>query len=368
MRVKRKSGLAIGIALALVLAGAFGFYSMSRRGRLTKYTDTFFDTFDTAVTVVAYTKTEAEFDAFFDRIHARFKELHDLFDIYNSYEGVSNARTINQNAGIAPVKVAKELVDLIDFSKEWYRKTGGKTNIAMGAVLRIWHEYREEGIADPETAQLPPMEALQGAAQHIDIDKVIVDKDASTVYLADPRMSLDLGAVAKGYATELVARELQEAGLVSAVISSGGNVRTIGKPLDGVRERWGIGIQDPSKSILTEEENLLDVVFVNDASVVSSGDYQRYYIVDGKPVHHLIDPETLMPAEYFRAVTVVTPDSGVADFMSTTLFLTPLEQGRVLAKEIGVDAVWVLPDGRVEMTEGFERIAKSKGATGAKAD
>jgi len=365
--VNRKSGLAIGIALVLVLAGAIGYYTMSLRDRLTKYTDTFFDTFDTAVTVVAYTKTEAEFDAFFQQIHSRFQELHKLYDIYNSYEGLNNVRTINQDAGIAPVKVPEELIDLIEFCKEWYRKTGGETNIAMGAVLRIWHEYREEGIADPESAKLPPMEALREAANHTDIDKVIVDKDAGTVYLEDPKMSLDLGAVAKGYATELVAREVQEAGLVSAVISSGGNVRTIGKPLDGVRERWGIGIQDPSKSILTEEENLLDVVFINDASVVSSGDYQRYYVVDGKLIHHLIDPQTLMPGEHFRAVTVVTPDSGVADFMSTTLFLMPLEEGKALAKEVGVDAVWVLPDGTVEMTEGFARIAKSRGATGAKA-
>ncbi|MGE5579412.1 MAG: FAD:protein FMN transferase [Bacillota bacterium] len=365
--MNRKSRLTIVITLVLVLAGAIGFYAMSRRGRLTKYTDTFFDTFDTAVTVVAYTKTESEFDAFFDQIHARFQELHKLYDIYNSYEGVSNVRTINLNAGVAPVKVPKELIDLIDFSKEWYRKTNGQTNIAMGAVLQIWHEYREAGIADPESAQLPPMEALLEAAKHIDIDKVIVDRAASTVYLEDPRMSLDLGAVAKGYATELVAKEAQDAGLVSAVISSGGNVRAIGKPLDGVRERWGIGIQDPSKSILTEEENLLDVVFINDASVVSSGDYQRYYVVDGKRIHHLIDPETLMPGEHFRAVTVVTPDSGIADFMSTTLFLMPLEEGKALAKEVGVDAVWVLPDGTVEMTEGFASIAKSRGATGAKA-
>jgi thiamine biosynthesis lipoprotein len=237
----------------------------------------------------------------------------------------------------------------------------------MGSVLKIWHDYREAGMADPQSARIPPMEDLREAAKHVDIGKVVVDAQKSTVYLEDKYMSLDLGAVAKGYATEVVAKEMIAGGLKSAVISSGGNVRTIGKPLDGVRERWGIGIQDPAKSILTEEENLLDVVFINDASVVSSGDYQRYYVVNNQVMHHLIDPKTLMPGNYYHAVTVVTPDSGVADFMSTTLFLMPLEESMDLAKNLGVDAVWVMPDGKIEMTEGFRAIAKSNGATGAKA-
>ena len=349
------------------MATALALLVMSRRERYAKYTETFFDTFDTAVTVVAYTKTEAEFDAYFAEIHSRFQELHKLYDIYNTYEGMSNARTINQNAGIGPVRVDKDLLDLIAVSKEWHERTGGVTNIAMGSVLRIWHEYREAGTADPESAELPPIDDLRQAAQHTDIDKVVVDTEKSAVYLDDEMMSIDLGAVAKGYATEIVAREIEATGLKSAVLSSGGNVRTIGKPLDGVRERWGIGIQDPSRAILSDEENLLDVVFLNDSSVVSSGDYQRFYVVGEERIHHLIDPKTLMPGNYFRAVTVVAPDSGFADFMSTTLFLMPLQEGQDLARTMEVDAVWVAPDGTVEMTEGFAAIAKSRGATGAEA-
>ena len=368
MSVNRKTRLALGIAVVVLLAVSLAFFVMSRRDRYTKYTETFFDTFDTAVTVVAYTKTEAEFDGYFAQIHSRFQKLHKLYDIYNTYEGVNNARTINQNAGMGPVTVDKDLLDLIVLSKDWHGKTGGLTNIAMGSVLRIWHEYRETGSADPESAELPPIEDLRQAAQHIDINKVVVDKEKSTVYLEDEMMSLDLGAVAKGYATEVVAIEIEAAGLASAVLSSGGNVRTIGKPLDRVRERWGIGIQDPSKAVLSDEENLLDVIFLNNGSVVSSGDYQRYYVVGEERVHHIIDPKTLMPANYFRAVTVVTPDSGFADFMSTTLFLMPWQEGRDLAKALGVDAVWVFPDGTVDMTDGFAEIAKSRGATGAKAE
>jgi len=357
--------------MALILAGvllAFAVVTCQKaKNRYTKYTDTFFDAFDTLVTVVVYVQSEEEFDSYYQQIRARFLELHRLYDKYNEYEGINNIKTINDNAGIRPVKVEQEIIDLILFSKDWCARTGGKTNIALGSVLEIWHEYREQGLYDPASAKLPPMEDLLEAAQHIDIDKVIVDAENGTVFLSDSEMSLDVGAVAKGYATEVVAREMMAAGLKSGMISAGGNVRAIGKPLDGVRECWGVGIQNPVESIVADD-GVLDVVFVNDASVVSSGDYQRYYVVDGTVYHHLIDPATLMPARYYHAVTVVTEDSGVADFLSTAVFLLPYDQSRSLVENLdGVEALWVMPDGKVEATSGMKRIMRSHGASGTKA-
>ena len=218
--------------------------------------------------------------------------------------------------------------------------------------------------SNPEEAKLPPMEELQSAAAHMKMEDIIVDKENSTVYLADPEMSLNVGAVAKGYATEIVAREIKAAGLQSAIISAGGNVRTIGKPLDGVRERWGIGIQNPDRLTVTAEENLLDTVFIEEASVVSSGDYQRYYMVDGKRIHHLIDPKTLMPADYYRAVTIVTKDSGLADFLSTVVFIQPFEQSYAFVESMeGTEALWVLKDGTVKLSTGMGSMLKSKGAS-----
>lgn len=343
------------------------------RGVLTpkyaKYADSFFDTFDTVITVVAYTESEEEFRTLFERVHSRLKELHNLYDIYNTYEGLNNIRTINQNAGKQPVRVSREIIDLIRFAKDWYARTGGRTNIAMGAVLRIWHDYRQAGMDDPENAKLPPMDNLVQAALHTDIDKVIVDEEESTVYLEDPLMSLDVGAVAKGFAIELVARELEEAGHKSVLLSSGSSIRAIGKPLDGERERWGVGIQDPQGSIFSDDEGLLDVIFVRDASVATSGGYQRYYVVDGKRYHHLIEPDTLMPADYYQAVTVIADHSGAADFLSTTLFLLPYEQSRALADSLeGVEALWVMPDGEIRATQGMEKVMRSKGASGARAE
>lgn len=356
--------IAAAMLLIFVLTACRG----TSESEYNKYSDTFFDTFDTMTQVVGYTKSEEEFKGYFEKIRSRFEELHRLYDKYNDYEGINNIKTINDNAGIKPVKVEKEIIDLIQFAKEWSKRTGGRTNIAMGAVLSIWHDYREEGRDNPQNAKLPPMSILQEAAKHTDIDKVIVNTSESTVYLADERMNLDVGAIAKGFATEVVAQEIQAAGFTSGIISPGGNVRVLGKPLDGIRERWGVGIQDPSKMIVTAEENLLDTIFVNNASVVSSGDYQRYYVVDGKVVHHLIDPDTLMPGEYYRAVTIVTGNSGLADFLSTTVFLLPFDKSKALVESLeDVEAVWVMPDGSVEATEGMKKIMKSHGATGSKA-
>lgn len=335
-----------------------------------KFTHYIFDTFDTVTQIVGYTHTKKEFDEYANYIDMRLLELHKYYDKYNNYEGVNNIKTINDNAGIRPVKVDKEIIDLIKFSKNMYEKTGIlKTNIAYGAVINIWSAYRDEAEVNPENARIPTIEELERASKHTDINKVILDEENSTVYLEDPQMSLDVGAVAKGYATELVTNEVIAKGFKSGIISAGGNIRTIGKPLDGIRERWGIGIQHPDKSVVNDQSNILDTVYINDASVVSSGDYQRFYIVDGKVYHHLIDPATLMPGDYYRAVTVITPDSGEADFLSTTVFLLPYEEGRQLVESLdNVEALWIFKDGRIEFTEGMKKIMNSQGASGATAE
>lgn len=362
-----KKIVAIIITAFIVISGLSG-CKTNTVSKYQKYSDTFFDAFDTMIMVVAYTKSEDEFKAYFDKIEKQFIKLHKLYDIYNNYEGINNIKTINDNAGIKPIKVDKEIIDLIEFSKTWYKKTGNHTNIAMGSVLSIWHNYREEGLNDPDNAKIPPMKELQEAAKHTDIDKVIVDTENSTVYLEDKKMSLDVGAVAKGFATEIIAKEITKDGLESGIINAGGNVRVLGKPLDGVRERWGIGIQNPDNTVISDEDNI-DIIFLNNKSVVSSGDYQRYYIVNGKVMHHLIDPKTLMPGEYYKAVTIVTQDSGLADFLSTTTFLLPYDESRSLVESLdGVEAIWIMKDGKIEATKGLEKIMKSKGATGAKAN
>ena len=219
-------------------------------------------------------------------------------------------------------------------------------------MLEIWHQYREAGIEDPENAQLPPMDALTEAAKHVNIDDMVIDEAASTVYLRDPAMSLDVGAIAKGYATERAAESIEASGKTSVLLSIGGNVRAIGKKPDG--SNWNVAIQNPD---LDSDQTSLFTLSINNLSVVTSGSYQRYYTVDGVRYNHIIDPVTLMPTTYFIGISVVTHDSGLADGLSTALFCMPLEDGQALVNSLdNVEACWVRPDGSIEMTDGFRAL------------
>ena len=316
------------------------------------------DTFDTIVQNVGYTHTGEDFDRYSEEMHELLLYYNQLFDRYNSYEGMNNVKTINDNAGIAPVKVDEPLIDLLEQCVEWEEQSQGAVNVCMGSVLEIWHEYRERYIGT-ENGELPPMEELEAAARHTDINSLVIDREAGTVYLTDPEASLDLGAVAKGYATEQIARKLYADGFTSFAMSSGGNVRVMDAPADGSKTAWVIGIQDPSASM--ESGDYVDSVIANNISVVTSGDYQRYYMVDGVKVHHIIDGETLMPADRFSSVTIVCEDSGLADMLSTALFILPMAEGKALAEQHGAEVMWIETDGTVTCTDGLIPLLKERG-------
>lgn len=330
----------------------------------TKFNYYFFDTFDTLITLIGYAPTQESFDQSAQMVHERFITLHQIFDSYNAYEGVNNVYLLNAKAAEAPIEVDPILFDLLQLCKEKQPTSNGKVNVAMGSVLSIWHDYRDAGLENPETAALPPMDLLTAAASHMSFDDVVLDEQNHTVYFSDPSIRLDLGAVAKGYATELVSQELTASGMTSFIISAGGNVRAGEPPLDG-RSAWGIGVQNPEGQVLSSADgDIVETLFLSDMSVVTSGVYQRYYTVDGARYHHLIDPDTLMPSRYFESVTIITKDSGMADFYSTAVFLMPTEEGKAYVDALdGVEALWVLNDGTVQMTDGAKAYAKSEGAT-----
>jgi len=327
-----------------------------------KYSHEFLGTFDTIIQFIGYASNERDFVEMSAKGQAMFERLNKLYDIYNEYSDINNIKTINDNAGIKPVKVESEIIDIIDFSIQWYEKSGHTVNIALGPVLSIWHDYRDEASREPEKARLPDMKILEAAYLKSDINKIEINYHEQTVFLKEKGMRLDLGAVAKGYATELVANELIKQGYDSFAITSGGNVRAVGVPKDGIRNKWGIGIQDPEGNEYISNEDILDIAFVKDTSVVTSGDYQRYYVVDGKRIHHLINPRTLMPADYYRSVTIITQDSGLADFLSSSVFILPYEESRGLVESLdGVEALWVMSDGTLEATQNMKKVLKNMG-------
>ncbi len=348
-----KSMVKKAAAACLAVAAAINLSACAAQREKTRYTKAYLEFFDTATQIVGYEENEETFTQNCEEVYALLEEYHQLTDIYHEYTGVNNVRTINRSAGKEPVKVDEKLIDLLEFSKEMYTTTDGMCDIALGSVLSIWHKYREQGIDDPEKAQLPSMDDLTEASQHCSIDDLVIDREAGTVYLADPEMSLDLGAVAKGYAAERAAELLMSRGVTDGYsLNIGGNVRTIGtKSADS---DWAAGIQNPDTS---SEQPYIVRLKLNGAALVTSGNYQRYYYVDGVRYHHIIDPNTLMPLNYFDAVSILCNDSGKADALSTALFNMPVSEGRALLEKIGgVEAIWVYSDGSYECTDGFSEL------------
>ena len=332
--------------MGLLLSGCASFGSVPEQKQ---YTATFLTLFDTVTTIVGKADSKEAFEAMAQKVHDDLLVYHQLFDIYNDYEGISNLKTVNDAAGIAPVPVDERIIALLKDCKTFYDATGGKVNVAMGSVLSLWHDARSAGIDDPANAALPDGAALQGAAEHISIETVVIDEAASTVYLKDPAASLDVGAIAKGWSVQQVAQDAPS----GLLISVGGNVCATGAK-DDAGTAWVVGIQDPDGG-----ENYLHTIYVTGGSVVTSGDYQRTYMVDGKLYHHIIDPETLYPSEYWRSVTIVCPDSGLADALSTALFLLPLEEGQTLLHQYDAEAMWVDAGGEIFYSPGFQDLIRT---------
>lgn len=347
--MKKSRKYRLTLALLAVVCGLSG-CSGQKEEKLTKYDTQFFELFDTVTSVTGYAKDEEAFQSYVDVFYDELKEYHQLYDIYNDYEGVNNIKTINDHAGVEPVEVDDRIIQMLEEAVDMYKLTDGKMNVAMGSVLSIWHEYREAGIANPEQAEVPPQEELEEAAKHMDITKMVIDPEKKTVYLEDPDMSLDVGAIAKGYAAEMASRKVEEAGLTHALISVGGNIRCIGTKLDG--EKWVVGVQNPDTS---SSERYLHRLGLDGMSLVTSGTYQRYYTVDGVNYHHIIHPDLLKPWDRYSSVSILSADSGTADALATAVFNMELEDGKKLIEsQDGVEAMWIEADGTEHYSSGFK--------------
>ncbi len=340
--MKRPASVFLALLLCLTGCGSLG---------QARYRAQFLTLFDTVTEIVGYSQSKGLFTKQVAQIHEELQQYHMLYDIYQTYEGVVNLKTLNDRAGEAPVTVDRKIINLLLFSKQMHAQTGGSVNIAFGSVLKLWRQYREQGIEDPEHAALPPPQTLKQAALHTNIEDVVIDEQESTVFFKDPALQLDVGAIAKGFAVEAVCKNAEARGVRRMLVSVGGNVRAIGQK--SLWEPFVVSLKNPIET--AQSENPISVALSSNA-LVSSGDYLRYYTVDGKQYHHIIDPGTLMPAGYYRSVSILCSDSGLADALSTAAYLLEWEQSKALVRQFpNVEALWLFSDGTVEMTAGFKK-------------
>lgn len=312
-----------------------------------KYDTAFYDVFDTYSQVTVYAKSQKQAEVAAEAVHKELVRLNCLYDIYNNYEGINNLKTINDNAGVRPVKVDKDLMELLELSVKAYEETEGTVNPAMGAVLSIWHDARETALDNPDKADIPSMEKLKEADRHTDISCLVLDKEKGTAYISDSKASLDVGAVAKGYAADRAAEILKNNGIDSGLVNLGGNVIAIGTRPYG--KEWGVGVRNPENQSESAAR-----IGIKGGAVVTSGDYQRCFEADGKMYNHIIDGSTLMPAENYSSVTIFAKSSVDADILSTALFILPKEKGDAIAAKYGAKVCRIYKDGHIDGDETFE--------------
>lgn len=346
-----KSLISLSVVLGLLVIFTGCPETANKGGKIEPKGMVYFSFFDTVSKISCYSDdTQEEFQSNCDEVSKILGKYHELFDIYYEHSGVVNLKTLNDNAGKEPMRVEPELIDFLLYAKELYTLTDGEMNIMMGAVLRLWHDCREEATDNPSAARIPTREALEAASEHISMDSLEIDKENGTVRIADPEASIDVGALGKGYATEMAAQHLKSKGASSYVLNIGGNIRIIGSKPDG--SGWTTGIKNPlNPSTYSVYLNISDI------SCVTSGNYERYYVVDGQKYHHVIDKDTLMPSTYFGSVTIFTENSGLADALSTALFTMSYEDGLALIEKLdGVEVVWITCDGVIYKTPGIADI------------
>ena len=338
----------------------------------TLYTTTYIDVFDTVLSLQIAARSRSAAEDAATATHERLLDLHRQFDIYHDWTDGNNLKTVNDHAGDGKaVPVSEDILKLLKLGRIAYDFSKGQVNICMGAVLSLWHAARENGVLTDE-------DTLRRAALHTSFDVLVIDTGSHAVRLTDSEASLDVGAIAKGYAAaqaaDILRGRVESGELTGVLLDFGGQILALGCRTDEVP--WTVGVRDPrpDDGILDDSRynGSLASCEVRDMNIVTSGVDQRSVTVGGIRYHHLIDPKTLYPGSIYLSVTVLVPDyavcrfgsetieaTAVADALSTALFLLPEQDGKELLSRVpGATALWVTTDGQVIRSDNWNTVTE----------
>ena len=288
------------------------------------------------ITLVAQDSLQAE-----QWIDMGIQEITRIEQLISSWDPTSQTSRINQNAGIRPVKVDAELLQLILRSLLISKQTSGAFDISYAAVDKVWK-------FDGRTMAWPPEEILEEATKNMGYQNVDVDVAASTVYLKKKGVKIGFGAIGKGYAADRVKALLQGAGVAAGLINASGDMQAWGTQANG--QAWSVGIINP-----LNKQKVFSWFDLKDRAVVTSGDYERFVILDGKRHGHIIDPRTAKPPKGIISATVFAPKAELADALATSIY--------VLGKENGMFLIDQLPEVEALMIDDQGEMISSKNLT-----
>jgi Membrane-associated lipoprotein involved in thiamine biosynthesis len=259
------------------------------------------------------------------------KEIQRIEKLLTTFNEESDTNRINACAGIEPVKVEKEVTDLIVRSLRISRITQGSFDITYGSIdKRLWNfDVNMKSLPDPDTAKR--------SVRLINYKNVIVDEKESTVFLKEKGMRIGFGGIGKGYAAEKAKKRLQEMGIQSGIVNAAGDLTAWGVQPNGLP--WTIGIADPDV-----KNKVFSSLNISNMAVATSGNYEKYAMIDGRKYSHTIDPKTGLPVSGIKSVTIITQSAELADALATPVMVMGIQAGLHLINQLPNTSCVVIDD------------------------
>lgn len=237
-------------------------------------------------------------------IDAAIDEISRIEKLLTTFSEDSQTNLINRNAGIKPVKVDWEIFDLIERSLRISKITDGYFDISYGGIDKSFWNF------DREMEELPKPELIKEHLKLVNYQNIILNRENQTVFLKEKGMRIGFGGIGKGYAAEMAKQKLQNSGVVSGIVNASGDLTTWGHQADG--KPWTVGISDPNNA-----QKPFSYMNITDMAVATSGNYEKFVVINGEKYSHTINPKTGMPVSGVKSVTIFCPNAEIADAMAT---------------------------------------------------
>ena len=291
---------------------------------------------DFKITVVASNEVESK-----KHIDIAINEIRRIERLISSWDKNSQTTLINKNAGVSPVKVDKELIELIERSVAISKFTDGAFDISFASMDRIWK-------FDGSVTVMPSIEKVNASVEKVGFENIVINKQKNTVFLKNKGMKIGFGGIGKGYAADKAKELLKSKGVLGGIINASGDLTTWGKQSNG--DSWQVGIKNPLN------KNKVFALFpIENRAVVTSGNYEKYIMINGKRYTHIINPKTGYPSQGIMSVSVFAPKAELADALATSIFVMGKEKGLHLVNQITtVDCIIVTDDGKIHYSNNIK--------------
>lgn len=254
-------------------------------------------------------------------IDAAIEEIRRIEKLLTTFSDESQTNLINRNAGIQPVKVDWEIFDLIERSLRISKITDGFFDISYGGIDKSFWNF------DKEMKHLPDPDLIKEHLKLVNYQNIILDRENQTVFLKEKGMRIGFGGIGKGYAAEMAKRMLQNRGVVSGIVNASGDLTTWGNQANG--KSWTVGIADPDNS-----KQPFSYMNITDMAVATSGNYEKFVVINGKKYSHTINPKTGMPVSGVKSVTIFCPNAEIADAMATPVSIMGIDAALNMVNQI----------------------------------